>query len=56
LLVVRFAVVAHYPWVDPTAAGLVAAAIAFVLTLLVRGGRPSASHDARSSASSSESS
>jgi len=56
LLVVRFAVVAHYPWVDPTAAGLVAAAIAFALTLLVRRGRPSAAHDARSSASSSESS
>jgi SSS family solute:Na+ symporter len=47
LLVVRFAVVASYPWVDPTAAGLVAAAIAFALTLLVRGGTPGIS-DARS--------
>jgi SSS family solute:Na+ symporter len=56
LLVVRFAVVAHYPWADPTAAGLVAAAIAFALTLLVRSARASAPHDARSSTSSSDSS
>jgi solute:Na+ symporter, SSS family len=36
LLVVRFAVAAQYPWVDQTAAGLVAAAIGFAIALLVR--------------------
>jgi SSS family solute:Na+ symporter len=37
LLVVRFGLSATYPWLDPTAAGLVAAAIAFALTYLLRG-------------------
>lgn len=40
LLVVRFAFVARYPWMDPTAAGLVAAAIAFGITLLIRTATP----------------
>ena len=40
LLLVRFAFVARYPWMDPTAAGLVAAAIAFGITLLIRTATP----------------
>jgi SSS family solute:Na+ symporter len=40
LLVVRFAFVARYPWMDPTAAGLVAAAMAFGITLLIRAATP----------------
>jgi solute:Na+ symporter, SSS family len=36
VLVVRFAIAAQHPWVDPTAAGLIAAAVAFALSLLVR--------------------
>jgi len=40
LLVVRFAFVARHPWMDPTAAGLVAAAIAFGITLLIRTATP----------------
>jgi solute:Na+ symporter, SSS family len=38
LLVVRFMLAARLPWLDPTLAGLVIAAIAFLVTLLVRGG------------------
>jgi solute:Na+ symporter, SSS family len=36
LLIVRFGLLAAHPWLDPTAAGLVAAAIAFALTYLLR--------------------
>jgi len=36
LLVVRFMLAARMPWLDPTLAGLVVAAVAFVLTMLVR--------------------
>jgi hypothetical protein len=36
LLVVRFAVVARYPWADPTAAGLIAAGIAFGIPLMTK--------------------
>lgn len=36
LLVVRFMLAARMPWLDPTLAGLVGAAVAFVLTMLVR--------------------
>ena len=39
LLVVRFMLAARLPSLDPTLAGLVVAAIAFLVTLLVRGGR-----------------
>ena len=43
LLVVRFMLASRLPWLDPTLAGLVVAAIAFLVTLLVRGGeRPKA--------------
>lgn len=43
LLVVRFMLASRLPWLDPTLAGLVVAAIAFLVTLLVRGGeRPEA--------------
>ena len=45
LLVVRFAFVARYPWMDPTAAGLVAAAMAFGITLLIRAATPNPSAD-----------
>ena len=38
LLVVRFGFAGRYPWLDPTLAGLVAAAVAFILVLVVRGG------------------
>jgi SSS family solute:Na+ symporter len=37
LLVVRSGLFAPRPWLDPTAAGLVAAALAFAITCLVRG-------------------
>jgi SSS family solute:Na+ symporter len=36
LLVVRFALPRPYAWIDPTVAGLLAAAVAFALVLLVR--------------------
>jgi len=36
LLVVRYGVAGAYPWLDPTLAGLIAAALAFVGTLIVR--------------------
>jgi solute:Na+ symporter, SSS family len=36
LLVVRFVLPRPYAWIDPTVAGLLAAAIAFALVLLVR--------------------
>jgi SSS family solute:Na+ symporter len=38
LLVVRFVLVAHRPWLDPTLAGLAGATIAFTATLLLRSG------------------
>jgi solute:Na+ symporter, SSS family len=38
LLVVRFMLASQLPWLDPTLAGLVVAAIAFLVTLLFRGG------------------
>jgi hypothetical protein len=34
--VVRFGVGATYPWLDPTVAGLAAAAVAFFISLNVR--------------------
>jgi len=37
LLVVKFTLAARAPWLDPTLAGVVGAAIAFVVTRLVRG-------------------
>jgi SSS family solute:Na+ symporter len=40
LLLARFVLTPQYPWLDPTAAGLVAAALAFSITLLARGRRP----------------
>jgi SSS family solute:Na+ symporter len=33
LLVVRFGVAGRYPWLDPTLSGLIAAALAFVVTI-----------------------
>ena len=36
LLITRFTVTPTHPWIDPTAAGLVAAAVAFTVVLLVR--------------------
>ena len=36
LFVVKYMVTPHHAWVDPTAAGLIAGAIAFGVTLLVR--------------------
>jgi solute:Na+ symporter, SSS family len=35
LFVVRFTLLPHYPWLDPTLSGIVAAAIAFFLALAV---------------------
>jgi SSS family solute:Na+ symporter len=34
LLVVRFGVAGRYPWLDPTLSGLIAAAVAFVVTMI----------------------
>jgi SSS family solute:Na+ symporter len=36
LLVVRFGVAGRYPWLDPTVAGLVAAAAVFLAMVMVR--------------------
>ena len=36
LLVVRFGVAGRYPWLDPTLTGLVAAAVVFIVVLVVR--------------------
>jgi hypothetical protein len=37
LLVVKFALATRLPWLDPTIGGLVAASMAFMLTMLLRG-------------------
>ena len=37
LLIVRFRLSAQHPWLDPTAAGLAASGLAFVLVLAIRG-------------------
>jgi SSS family solute:Na+ symporter len=39
LLVVKFALSSQMPWLDPTLAGVIGAAVAFVVTLLVRAPR-----------------
>jgi SSS family solute:Na+ symporter len=38
LFIVRFTLLPHYPWVDPTLSGIVAATTAFAITLAVRRG------------------
>ena len=35
LLVVRFGVAGRYPWLDPTLSGLIAAAIAFMVAMML---------------------
>jgi SSS family solute:Na+ symporter len=48
LLIVRFALAARVPWLDPTLAGVVIAAVAFIVTMLVRGTRqPAVAHPTR---------
>jgi len=43
LLVVRFGVAGRYPWLDPTLSGLIAAALAFLVVMMLPGSQSSTS-------------